>query len=116
MWPATQVCGRSRRSQCAAVNRQHEWLQQEVSPSHISMPPPVLADGRRESGAAAFARLAVLESIDKPRSMPRTHTGERSSQRSVGSGAVSGVVSRTGARVASWTRGVWRRSHLGTDE
>mmetsp|Transcript_1870 Transcript_1870/g.6165 ORF Transcript_1870/g.6165 Transcript_1870/m.6165 type:complete len:456 (-) Transcript_1870:162-1529(-) len=80
---------KTRASACAL--RQHEWLQQEVSPSHINMPPPVLADGRRESGAAAFARLAVLESIDKPRSIPRTNTGERS-------------VSRTGSGVHNLSR------------
>ena len=41
-----QVCGRSRCSQCAAVSRQHEWLQQEVSPSHITMPQTLPADSR----------------------------------------------------------------------
>mmetsp|Transcript_37387 Transcript_37387/g.117592 ORF Transcript_37387/g.117592 Transcript_37387/m.117592 type:complete len:505 (-) Transcript_37387:123-1637(-) len=53
------------------------------------MPRPMPAVGRRESGAAAFARPVVRELVERPRSVPRSNTGERSPQPSVGSGAAS---------------------------
>jgi len=40
----------------------------------------VLADGRRESGAAASARLAVLESIDKDSRPPSVEPSPRESR------------------------------------
>ena len=42
--------------------------------------------GAFPSGAAAFARPVVRELVERPRSVTRSNTGERSPQPSVGSG------------------------------
>jgi len=58
------------------------------------------AVGRRESGAAAFARPVVRELVERPRSVTRSNTGERSPQPSVGSGAAS----HSGTAVSNFSR------------